>query len=96
MNPEPNPAPTSTPLRDLVSDQLDRHWLAWAEQHPHLARAIDRTRLVQSAVENLRDDLTFQSAMERANLDEHRLAEAARVLALAERWVGRVLPAPPR
>ncbi|MEM7627289.1 MAG: hypothetical protein AAF333_16960 [Planctomycetota bacterium] len=90
------PPSTPTPLRDLVADQLNRHWLAWAEHHPHLARAIDRTRLIHSAVENLRDDPEFRAAMSRADLDEHRLAEAARVLALAERWVGRVLPGLPR
>lgn len=82
----------SSSLRDLVSDQLDRHWIVWAEQHPHLAKAIDRTRLIESAVEQLRDDPEFSKAMRQAHLDEHRLAEAARILSLAERWVGQILP----
>lgn len=95
MTLQPRSASASTSLRRLVTDQLDRHWVAWAEQHPHLARAIDSTRLIDSAVDSLRDDPDFRLALERANLDEERLAEAARLLTLAEQWVGRFLPGPP-
>lgn len=82
----------TTPLRDLIAESLDRHWLVWAQQHPHLAEAIDRTRLIDNAVTRLRDDPDYQAVMRRADLDESRLAEAARVLRLAERWAQRVLP----
>lgn len=84
--------PATYPLRDVIEAQLDRQWTAWAHDHPHLAAAIDRARLVDTAVARLRDDPAFVEALRRADLDEARLAEAARVLDLAQRWVRDVLP----
>ncbi len=80
-----------TALRDLVAERLDRHYLAWAADHPHLARAIDRVQLIDTTVANLRDDPAFAAAMREADLDEHRLAQAAKALELVETWAGRVV-----
>lgn len=81
-----------TPLRDLVESKLDEHWLTWAAKHPHLAAAIDRTRLVDTAVERLRDDETFIKALRQIDRDEYRLARTADVVALADRLARQVLP----
>ncbi|MEM8737664.1 MAG: hypothetical protein AAGG38_04200 [Planctomycetota bacterium] len=78
-------------LRDVVAGSIDRQWLAWSAEHPHLARAIDRTRLVNEAVDRLEDDEGFRAALRAADLDERRLVEAAEVLAVAEGWVRRAL-----
>ena len=80
-----------TALRDLVAERLDRHYLAWAADHPHLARAIDRVQLVDTTVTRLRDDPEFVAAMRDADLDEHRLARAAKALEVVERWATRVV-----
>jgi hypothetical protein len=88
----PNPSPDLQPLRDLVRDELDQHWLTFAQQHPNLAAAIDRVRLVEAAVQSLRDDPAFRAALLRADLDERRLADAARLLPLLRRSVLRLLP----
>ncbi len=81
-----------TPLRDLVEAKLDEHWLAWSHQHPHLAAAIDRTKLLDVAMDRLRDDPAFIEALKQADFDEHRLAQAAHLLNLADRWARQVLP----
>lgn len=81
-----------TPLRDFVAERVRARWTEWSREHPHLAAAIDQTRLVESAVTQLRDDAQFADAMRQADLDEATLAAAAKVLAEAERVVGRVLP----
>lgn len=85
-----------TPLRDLIQSKVDEHWLTWAHQHPHLAEAIDRTRLIDTTVDRLRDDPEFIDAIRRCGLDEHQLAQAANVLNLADRLLGQVLPRGPR
>ncbi|MEE9212265.1 MAG: hypothetical protein V3U29_06390 [Phycisphaeraceae bacterium] len=82
----------STYLRDLIADRVNGRWEQWAAAHPNLAAAIDRTRLVDSTIEHLRSDPEFVAAMRQADLDENKLAAAARVLEQLERWVGRVLP----
>ena len=81
-----------TPLRDLIQSKVDEHWLTWAHQHPHLAEAIDRTRLIDTTVDRLRDDPEFINAIQRCGLDEHQLAQAANVLNLADRLLRQVLP----
>ena len=83
--------PKQDPLRDLVAEQLNQQWLSWSQRHPHLAAAIDRVTLIDSAVQRLRDDPAFHEAMARAELDEAKLAEAARVLSLTDGWVRRAL-----
>lgn len=82
----------TTALRDVVSQKLGVRWEAWAVDHPHLAAAIDRMKLVESAVSSLREDREFQEAMRQADLDEAKLAAAARVLEQVEAWVTRWIP----
>lgn len=81
-----------TPLRDLVEQRLGERWEDWSRSHPHLARVIDRTRLIETVVDHIRLDAEFVSALREADLDEARLAAAARVLALADRLIRRSLP----
>ena len=79
-------------LRDVVEERLNRRWSEFAASHPHLAEVIDRTRLVESAVQSLRDDPTFIAAMREANLDVSQLAAVKRAMERADEVVGRVLP----
>ncbi|MEX0775197.1 MAG: hypothetical protein WD042_05725 [Phycisphaeraceae bacterium] len=83
--------PTTTPLHDLVATRINQRWDAFAAAHPQLAKAIDRTVLVESTVARLRDDPAFARAMAQAELDEVQLAAVARVLDLAEKWIARAL-----
>lgn len=85
-------AAAGTPLRDWLADDLNQHWIAWSSQHPHLAEAIDRVRLLDTAMLSLRQDAGFQSAMRRADLDEYRLGQAAEVLSLARGHLRHLLP----
>lgn len=80
-------------LRDLVEQRVGVRWDAFARAHPHLAAAIDRTRLIETAVERLRDDPAFQRAMSAAGADEARLSGMERVAKLVEALVARMLPA---
>ena len=89
--PRPDP-PAGSPLRDYVAGDLDQHWIAWSAQHPHLAAAIDRVRLLDTAMNSLRHDAGFRAAMQRADLDEHRLHQAAEVLNLARQHLRQLLP----
>ncbi len=83
---------TTHDLRSLIREKIDYRWSDWAEQHPHLARAIDRTRLVESAVELLREDPEFIRAMHEADLDEAKLAFAIRILDRADQFIRDALP----
>jgi hypothetical protein len=87
-----NAAPVPQDLRDLVAQRVGVRWEQWATAHPHLARVIDRTRLVEAAVDSLRADPHFADALRQADLDETQLAAAARVVDLAEKWLVRLLP----
>jgi hypothetical protein len=86
------PPPAPQDLRDLVCQRLGVRWDQWAAAHPHLAKVIDRTRLVESAVTSLRNDPQFVAALRQADLDETQLAAAARAVELAEKWLIRFLP----
>ena len=78
-------------LRDLVEQRLSKRWAEFASAHPNLAEVIDRTRLVDCAVERLRTDPQFQAILRQADLDESKLTAAARALEHAETLVGRIL-----
>lgn len=82
----------SQDLRTLISDRIDIRWPGWATRHPHLAQAIDRVRLVESAVDLLRDDPEFVGAMRSADLDEARLGDASKLLGLVDQLLRRLLP----
>ncbi len=81
----------TTPLRDLIEARLGDRWEVWARRHPHLAAAIDRTRLVEASVDRLREDPEFQRAMLAADIDEAKLAAAAGLLSRVEEVLGRAL-----
>ncbi len=83
---------TTHVLRSLINEKINGRWMVWAQKHPHLAEAIDRTRLVESAVELLRNDPDFIQAMRAADLDDAKLAAAARILDQADRVIRRALP----
>jgi len=82
----------TTPLRDVIEPRLAARWQAWSADHPHLAAAIDRVRLTESAVRELRAQPDFRAAMRQAALDEAQLAAAARVLEHVDAVIARVLP----
>ena len=82
----------TTELRDLVAGRIDIRWDAWVKAHPHLASAIDRVRLTESAVARLRDDPAFVRALAEAQADGNKLEGAVRLVELVERWVGRLMP----
>lgn len=83
---------TTQDLRSLISEKIRGRWSDWAKKHPNLAEAIDRTRLVESAVELLRNDPEFIQAMHAADLDDAKLAAAARILDHADRVIRQTLP----
>ncbi len=83
--------PANMPLRELVSSRVNQRFEDWAREHPHLARAIDRTKMIESATLRLRDDPEFQQALREADLNEQQLMLAGRVLEVVERLVRRVL-----
>jgi len=78
-------------LRDLVEQQLDASWPEFADRHPHLAAAIDRTRLVETTVQSLADDPALQAALREADVDQATLTAAARVVGLIERAIAAAL-----
>jgi hypothetical protein len=79
-------------LRTLIIERINLRWSDWAGRHPNLARAIDRTLLVESTVDLLRDDPEFIQAMREANLDEAKLALAASILDRADQFILAALP----
>jgi hypothetical protein len=82
---------TTQNLRDLIDKRIDSQWSTWSKAHPNLAEAIDRTRLIESSVELLRDDPDYLEAMRLAGLDEVKLAAAAGILDRADRVIRRAL-----
>ena len=83
---------TTRDLHSLVGDKIDVLWSDWSTRHPHLARAIDRARLVETTVQRVRDDPEFIQAMRDAGLDEVKLNLAAGILERANRLIGEALP----
>lgn len=79
-------------LRDLVEQRIGTAWQDWAKDHPNLAAAIDRERLISAAVRDIEADAEFQRALSLAELDEQRLRDAARLLGLVERLIGPAFP----
>jgi len=86
-----HPTTTTKLLRDLVEQKIDQRWSDFARQHPHLAEAIQRTRLVESTVQSLRTNDDYRAAMEAAGRDEALLAAALRLSQTVEQWIDRAL-----
>lgn len=83
---------TTTFLRDAITRRLDVQWMAFAQRHPHLASAIDRTRLLEQAVADLESDPALTAALGQAAVDQHALDQAERVLQRIDTIVTRLLP----
>jgi len=86
-----DPTVQTQALRDLVARRLDVGWERFAEDHPHLAAAIERVTLIDTTVQRLVDDPAYQAAMEAAGHDEAVLAAAAQIAEVVDQWVGRAL-----
>ncbi|MFA7235878.1 MAG: hypothetical protein WC058_03350 [Phycisphaeraceae bacterium] len=82
---------TVTTLRQLVQRQVDIRWDDFAREHPHLAAAVDRSVLIDSAVRRLADDPAYRAAMDQAAKDEATMAVGAKVVERVETWVTRLL-----
>jgi len=83
---------TERPLRDVLEDRITQRWQQWAQSHPRLAEVIDRTRLVESTVAALDEDPRVREAFAAADVNEHQLREAMRMLRLIDQVVARTLP----
>jgi len=83
---------TTHSLQSLIQDKIDGRWSEWSARHPHLAAAIDRTRLAESTTTLLREDPEYIEAMRLADLDEARLAAAATILDRANKIIKQALP----
>ncbi len=83
--------PTTTPLSDLVAQRLNLHWDDFAKAHPHLAAAINRVQLVESAVAALHDDPQLAAALKQAGIDEARLSELTPLVSLIDGILQRLL-----
>ena len=81
-----------TSLRQLIEARLNMRWSEWASSHQHLAQVIDRTRLLETTVQQLASDAQYQAALRQADLDEQTLAAAAEALGQIDRLIERVLP----
>ena len=79
-------------LRTVISEKIDLRWSDWSQRHPHLAEAIDRVKLVESAVTLLSEDPEFIRAMREADLSEAQLGVASELLDRAEQAIRRLLP----
>lgn len=82
---------SQTSLRELVQQQVDIKWEDFSRKHPHLAAAVDRSVLIDSAVRRLADDPAYRAAMDQAAKDEAAMAVGAKVVELVETWVMRLL-----
>lgn len=84
-------SPNVTLLRDLVAERIDAAMDVFAREHPHLADAIERVKLIESTVHRLADDAEYQRAMEQAAADETLLDAAGQVVELVDRYVMKAL-----
>lgn len=81
----------STELKDLVARHLDLSWDGFAREHPGLAAAIERTRLIETVVHELDRDPQFREAMAAADRDERILATALQLVDAVDRQVRRII-----
>ena len=78
-------------LQAIVADRVDMRWEQFASEHPNLAAAIERVRLIESGVQQLEEDPAYREALEAAGRDEAVLAAAARLVGEVDKWIGRTL-----
>ena len=84
-------SPNPSLLRDVVAERLELHWPSFAQDHPHLAAAIEPIRLTDVVVGRLADDPAYRAAMDAAGHDERVLAAAAKIAGLIDTQIRRVL-----
>lgn len=78
---------THKQLKDIVAAQLQIHWTQFQREHPQLAAAIERTRLIESTVARITDDPQYQHAMRLAAQDEGMQETVEKLTDLADRWL---------
>jgi hypothetical protein len=86
------PVDTRAVLKDMIARRLDLRWSEFAEHHPQLAAAIERTQLVDLAVSDLSRDPDLRQALDAAAVDEATLRLAGQLFEAIDRWVGRAIP----
>jgi len=82
---------TRRSLRDLVSRRVDVKWADFAATHPHLAAAVERTVIIDSAVERLADDPQLRQALDLAARDDATLAASEQAVRIVDQWIHRLL-----
>jgi hypothetical protein len=83
--------PPQKQLKDIVAAQLEIHWTQFQQEHPHLAAAIERTRLIESTVARITDDPQYKHAMRLAAQDEGMQETVEKLKDLADRWLRAAL-----
>lgn len=78
-------------LQEIVADRVGMRWERFVSEHPNLAGAIERVRLIEHGVRELEKDPAYREALEAAGRDEAALAAAARLVGAVDKWVGRTL-----
>ena len=78
-------------LRALVQRRVDVKWSDFAAAHPHLAAAIERTTVIDTAVDRLVDDPALRAALDQAARDDATLAGAEQAIRIIDHWVRRLL-----
>lgn len=86
------PLDTRQVLKDMIARRLDLRWSDFAEHHPQLAAAIERTRLIDLAVADLSRDAALRRALDSAAVDEATLRLAGQLSEAIDHWVGRAIP----
>lgn len=78
-------------LRGLVEGVVGAQWKQWAKQHPQLAAAVDRVRLVETVVTEARKDPEVRGALLEAERNNEVVAAVGGVVELVEKVVRKVL-----
>ena len=78
-------------LRGLVEGVVGQRWEQWAKEHPHLASAVDRVRLVETVVAEARKEPSVRQALLEAERKGGVLTAAGGVVEFVEKVVRGVL-----
>lgn len=78
-------------IRQLVGRAVGASFDSWAAEHPSLAAAIDRCRLEQQVVSNLRDTPEYRAAVEAYQQSRSQTELLENLSAAAGRVLGRLL-----
>lgn len=78
-------------LKDEVARAIASDWPDFAARHPNLARAIDRTLLIEQAAASIADAPEYRQAMENAAIAGTSAAMLSSVISrLVRDWLGRL------